>query len=231
MAATGIYSLTFYMTVGLLAVVSIAWCWTYISDRKNFSERLHVSESRTKASENRVALLKDQLAAAQSDMGLLRERMENERLAKTVEMAELRQTLHRSAMLMAGYALGIGLLFGGTVSWICTGARAEARHLQRVMNLEVDTRLAQAQKGALETELLSWKKENKDLRDALRTALEDKAVAFAKLDVIMSSFNPEKLGRGFVLDQKKLIQEWNQYEHVPTPETPASLTGIFPASH
>ena len=230
MMSAGFYPLTVYMTAGLLAVVSIAWCWTYMSDRKNFTERLHVSESRTKASENRVALLKDQLAAAQSDIGLLRERMENERLAKTAEVSELRQNLHRSALLMAGYALGIGILFGGAVSWICTGARAEARHLQRVMTLEVDTRVVQTQKGILETELLSWKKENKDLRDALRTALEDKAVAFAKLDVILSSFNLEKLGRGFALDQKKLIDEWSQHERVPASEPPVSLSGMLSAS-
>ncbi len=196
---------------GICAGGLIAGYWTYASGKKELGERIQVSESRIKSAEHRALLLKDQLEIAQSDVVLLKDRMDKERQAKTVEMGELRETLQRGAWLMAGYALGVGILFGGTVSWICTGARAETRHLRRVMDIQVESRLAVAQKQALETELAQLRHEGLGLRESLQIEMEQKAVALAKLEALLSGLSGDKALKGFVSDQKKLIQELSRY--------------------
>ena len=115
-----------YVLSGILAGGSLAALWTYAAGKKELTLTAQASEMRLKAAENRALFLKDQLEVAHSDLVLVKDRLDKERHAKAAELGELRQTLQRSGLMFAGYALSIGIMFGGTVSWICTGARAEA---------------------------------------------------------------------------------------------------------
>lgn len=214
----------FCVAAGLGAGALAAWALS----QKEMKGRLQVTEGRIKAAENRALLLKDQLEIAHSDAVLLKNRLDKERETKAVEMGELRETLQRGAMIMAGYTLGIGILFGGVVSWICTGARAEARHLQRVMDIQVESRVAQAQKEALQAEVLVLRGENGNLQRAVQNEMEQKAVALAKLEALLGGLSGDKTLKAFVSDQMKLIQELNRYTPEETWNAPPAPSAALP---
>jgi len=200
-----------YVLSGILAGGSLAAYWTYAAGKKELAVKGQASETRLKSAEHRALLLKDQLEIAQSDLVLVKDRLDKERHSKLAEMGELRQTMQRSGFLFAGYALSIGIMFGGTVSWICTGARAEARHLQRVIDIQVESRVAMAQKQMLETELAAFRSENRDLHQTMQAEMEQKAIALAKLEALLSGFSGDKAFKGFVTDQMKLVQDLSRY--------------------
>ena len=200
-----------YVLSGILAGGSLEAFWTYAAGKKELITAAQASETRLKAAENRALFLKDQLEVAHSDLVLVKERLDKERHAKALELGELRQTLQRSGLLFAGYALSIGIMFGGTVSWICTGARAEARHLQRVIDIQVASRVAMAQKQMLEEELTQFRAENQELRLTLQDEMEQKAIALAKLEALLTGFSGDKAFKGFISDQIKLVQDLSRY--------------------
>jgi len=217
-----------YVLSGVLAGGSLAAFWTYAAGKRELAVKEKVSETRLKTAEHRALLLKDQLEVAQSDLVLVKDRLDKERQSKVVEMGELRQTLQRSAVIFAGYALSVGIMFGGTVSWICTGARAEARHLQRVIDIQVESRVALAQKQMLEEELARFREGHAELRQTLQEEMEQKAIALAKLEALLSGFSGDKAFKGFISDQIKLVQDLSRYspeERMPSSSTvPSSLT-------
>lgn len=200
-----------YVLSGVLAGGTLAALWTYAAGKKELASTAQASETRLKAAENRAVFLKDQLEVAKSDLVLLKDRLDKERHAQVVELGDLRQTLQRSALLFAGYALGIGIMFGGTVSWICTGARAESRHLRQVIDIQVESRVAMAQKQMLEEMLKQFRGENTELRQALQAEMEQKAIALAKLEALLTGFSGDKAFKGFVSDQIKLVQDLSRY--------------------
>jgi len=200
-----------YILTGILAGGSLAAYWTYVSGKKVIDQNNQTSASRIKAAEHQTFLLKEHLEAAQSDIALLKEKVNQERQSKAVELGELRQSLQRGALFFAAYALSIGIMVGGGVSWICTGAQAEVKHLQRVMDIQIESRLAQAQKQMLEVELERLQNEKRELMINLQFEFEQKAVALAKLEALYHSLSGDKGFRGFVADQKKLIQELSRY--------------------
>jgi len=200
-----------YVLSGILAGGSLAAYWTYAAGKKELSSTAKASETQLKAAENRAVFLKDQLEVAKSDLVLIKDRLDKERHAQAVELGELRQTLQRSGLMFAGYALSIGIMFGGTVSWICTGARAEARHLRQVIDIQVESRVALAQKQMAEEALKDFRSENSALRQTLQAEMEQKAMALAKLEALLTGFSGDRAFKGFVSDQIKLVQELSRY--------------------
>lgn len=217
-----------YVLSGILAGGSIAAYWSYAAGKKELAVSVRVSETRLKSAEQRAVLLKDQLELAQSDLLLIKNRLDQERHAKLAEMGEMRQQFQRSALLFAGYALGIGIMFGGTVSWICTGARAEARHLKRVIELQVESRVAMAKNQMLEMELEQFRNQNQVLGQTLQSEIEQKTAALAKLHALLGGLSSEQAAEGSLTDQLKLIRDLSRYPSdeklVPSPKDPAALS-------
>jgi len=204
-----IFEAAFFSLLGVSLGGLTASLWTSSALRKNFSDRLQVFETRVKNSESRATALKEQLNMAQADSILLKERIDRERQAKELEVAGLRLVFQKQALQFSAYALLAGVFAGGLMGWTVAGSRAEVKHLQRVIEIEVASRTAVADRDRLEGQFKNLQSENRKLRASLLGELEQKALLFAKMEVMLEGFSGGKWGRDFVFKQKQLIEDWN----------------------
>ncbi len=199
----------FFGLLGISLGGLVAWQWTSLAARKNFSGRFQIVETRMKAAENRVGVLKDQLESARAETLLAQEGTNRDRQSWALETAGMKLSFQHQALRFGTYALAAGMLFGGAMAWTVSGSRAEVKHLQRVMQIEVESRTALAELTRAQTRLEQTQGENKKLRDSLFAEMEQKALLYAKLEVLLQGLSGEKWGRDFILNQKKLIEDWN----------------------
>lgn len=221
-----LYSIFFGLT-GISAGALLAWFIASAIEKKHFGERVEVFEKRTKVAEARVSVLTQQLQNAKENIANLCDKIKNEKNLQASALAELHLTFKQTYFKLAAATLTCGFLIGGAASWAWTSATAETRHLRRVMELEINSRVAEAQSQLMQTDLKELRESYRQLSRLLIEEKEAKAVALAKLEMILESTNGGRRLKGFGTDQRKQLEEWyaaQQENHsqttsglVPTP--------------
>ncbi len=217
-----------------LAITVGALCWfgaETFERRRQLSERMAM-ESRLKYAESRALGYRDQAAALQRKVEAVRADLEAEREQRMTAAMGFHQEFKRGVALSGAGFLLFGLIVGSTVSALWTGWRVTEKTQEKMIQLEVVARVAEMRAGHYQEHLQRLNEQLDRMQQALDEEQAAKVVAMTKLELVMQNLVSDWLGRGFVLDSKKLekkLEESKTPQNRPADTNAALLKAPVPA--
>jgi len=208
-------TLVFFLT-GSLA----SWYLSSLRERRKASVQISGLETKAQSFQNRIKELREDLLRSQAEAVTLQKSLYQERENQMKVLHELRGNFQKYAVFTGGVCLVFGLSFGGILAGVLTASHIRTGQAKQMLRLEVEARLAEGKAEWWKDQAEEMKIENERLQEQFFVILEQKAVALAKLDMILDHLVPGRGGRYF-LDIAKMNQGVQEpAKQQAGPETP-----------
>ncbi|XP_015751189.1 PREDICTED: uncharacterized protein LOC107331149 isoform X2 [Acropora digitifera] len=166
---------------------------TVVVEEKSTSDSLNSTQQSLVKLEEKVKVLQDQCGELEEQLSKLDENLEREE-EYLQQQRELLQETARGGMIVVGFGLILGGIFGGPVGFVVGGAMAKAVHYTAVSSAEqavneASDQVARAQRryAIKETELRRLKDEQEDQEKFKRSRYEELELLKAKMEQIKKS--------------------------------------------
>ena len=195
-----------YLLYGILLFCGFTVSWLLGSLFQKIAQGRRLREWQTRSQEDglRLEKLSGELHTARLELGTLKQDLETERQAHNELVFRSKEHLLKRS-LMSGLAGSFaGLLLGALLAGVVVDARAQVRLLEKTTSLEVLARTSEARTEILRSELSELREETRMFRRNVMEIQEGRAVAVAKLEMLLD-FMSGRRGKGdFDLDLKAI---------------------------
>jgi hypothetical protein len=187
-----------FLTLGILLGGILAWWRAQSIERAKHVSRAQDLESKTRLAQGETLKLKEQVVKMNGEMAALRSSLDEERQSKTQALVQLALSFKKGLLALTTGYLAIGIIVGGTTGWL--GAQAQNNHQPEMTQAQTKVEMYEKQ-----IERLQYNFDANQI--ILLKEREEKAIAQAKLAILLESLSPKKGPEGFELDYAKLKEK------------------------
>ncbi len=196
-----------YLFILIVAAGGAMWFIAQsIEKRRNLGKVLTL-EAKLKLADTKSLNLERQVASLKNEATVLKKNLEETQAAKENALTQW-QTSVRRGLYMAALCLAGGLLGGAATGWMGAKFTSQAHESRETFEREMNERIALLKAEIFEKELTVLKGNYQVLEKNANELAVEKAVAEAKLAILLENIVIEKNGQGFLLDYKKMKKDW-----------------------
>ncbi len=182
-----------YLFSLLLAGGLAVWFLAQAFEKRKTFAKVHLLENKLKLTENRAIELQRQITLIQNE--------------KDQALTKWHASVKKGAAV-ATFCLAGGLILGSVSGWLGSKLTIEAQQNRQLIEFEMNERIAVLKAEIVEKEFTELKNNYEILEKSSNELAVEKAVAEAKLEILLKNIVIEKGGQGFIFDYKKMKKDW-----------------------
>ncbi len=196
-----------YLFVLMVVIAGGMWFFAQSFERRRNRGKVFSLESKLKLADTKALNFERELSTLKNEATSLKKNLEETQAANENALTQWQISVRRG-IYVAVLCLAGGLLGGATTGWMGAKLTGQAHESRETFEREMNERIALLKAEIFEKELAALKANYQTLEKNSHELAVGKAVAEAKLAILLENIVIEKDGQGFLLDYKKMKKDW-----------------------